>query len=262
MREEHPSIDEWNEYLDGDPENEVLRKLDAHLAPSGGAERGCEECRLVVEELLAVVRAASEMPAIHPPERIWESIAVSLRERRSFTASPAAGASFGAVGFWALAAAALLLGVALWLVVLRTPGEPREPGEPGDNAVAAPGDPLALANMITEELRAAESHYDKAIVGLEQILAQNHGVLPSELATVLNQNLDLIEGAIDESRAAIQTDPRSAVAQESLLQALRRKVTLLQNTILLINEVRKGQGESALDLIDEMRNPTDPSNPI
>jgi hypothetical protein len=42
-------------------------------------------------------------------------------------------------------------------------------------------------------------------------------------------------------------------------------VTLLQNTILLINEVRKGQGENALDLIDEMRKTPDvdaPSNPI
>jgi hypothetical protein len=39
-------------------------------------------------------------------------------------------------------------------------------------------------------------------------------------------------------------------------------LTLLQNTILLINEVRKRQGENALDLIDEMRKPEDPSNPI
>ena len=113
-----------------------------------------------------------------------------------------------------------------------------------------------------EELRAAETHYDKAIVGLEQIIAQNDGVLTPELTSVLNQNLDLIENAIDESRTAIATEPQSTAAQESLLQALRSKVTLLQNTILLINEVRKGEGENALDLIDEMRKPSDPSNPI
>jgi hypothetical protein len=119
--------------------------------------------------------------------------------------------------------------------------------------------------MVTEELKAAESHYDKAIVGLEQIIAQNGGVLPQELASVLNQSLDLIENAIGESRTAIATEPQSTAAQESLLKALRSKVTLLQNTILLINEVRKGQGDNALDLIDEMRKtpvPNGPSNPI
>ena len=48
------------------------------------------------------------------------------------------------------------------------------------------------------------------------------------------------------------------VAGDSLLTALRRKLSLLQNTVLLINEVRKGQGENALDLIDEMRDSDSP----
>jgi hypothetical protein len=94
------------------------------------------------------------------------------------------------------------------------------------------------------------------------VIRANDGVLSPELATVLNENLDLIESAIGESRAALATEPESNVAQESLLEALRRKVTLLQNTILLINEVRKGQGENAMDLIDEMRESEPPSNPI
>ena len=47
-----------------------------------------------------------------------------------------------------------------------------------------------------------------------------------------------------------------------LLDAFRRKVNLLQNTILLINEIRKGEGANALDLIDEIRETEDPTNPI
>ena len=76
---------------------------------------------------------------------------------------------------------------------------------------------------------------------------------------VLRQNLTLIEDAIGESRAAAHQQPESLVAGESLLSALRRKLSLLQNTVLLINEVRKGQGESALDLIDEMRDSENPN---
>jgi hypothetical protein len=239
MTDEHPAIDRLNEYLDQELDVRDRRQLDSHLSR-------CEECRRSLEELSAVVRAASELSGVAPPERIWESIAASLIERKSLSrSSPSRSVLLSALA----AAAVLLLGVSLWWV-LRTGGMP------------APADQAALAYMVTEELKAAESHYDKAIVGLEQIIAQNDGVLPQELASVLNTNLDLIENAIGESRTAIATEPQSTAAQESLLQALRSKVTLLQNTILLINEVRKGQGENALDLIDEMRKTTDPSNPI
>ena len=59
------------------------------------------------------------------------------------------------------------------------------------------------------------------------------------LAT-LRKNLELIDGAIDESRAALQSQPGSRAAQESLFDAFRRKVALLQDTIALMNEMRKG----------------------
>ncbi len=243
MTDEHPEIERLNEYLDRELDARDQRRIEAHLSR-------CEDCRRALEGLSAIVSAASELPPVAPPDRIWESIASSLRERAPLSRAEVRRAFWRRALYPALAAAAsLVLGVSLWLV-LRTGDRP----EPGDQA--------ALANMVTEELRAAESHYDKAIVGLEQIIAQNDGVLPQELASVLNQNLDLIESAIGESRTAMATEPQSTAAQESLLQALRSKVTLLQNTILLINEVRKGQGENALDLIDEMRKPTDPSNPI
>ncbi len=241
MKDEHPDIERLNDYLDQELDPKDRRQVESHLG-------GCDDCRSTLDELSAIVRAASELPPITPPEQIWESIAASLIERNSFSKS---GRRWGSAFLPALAAA-LVIGVSLWLV-LRTGETP------------APNDPAALADMVTEELKAAESHYDKAIVGLEQIIAQNDGVLPQELTSVLNQNLDLIENAIGESRNAIATEPQSTAAQESLLQALRSKVTLLQNTILLINEVRKGQGENALDLIDEMRQspvPDAPSNPI
>ena len=92
--------------------------------------------------------------------------------------------------------------------------------------------------------------------------ARNQGSLPSELNQTITESLDLIEQTIDESRNAMATNPDSAVAQESLLDAFRRKVNLLQNTILLINEIRKGEGANALDLIDEIRETEDPTNPI
>jgi hypothetical protein len=236
MTDQHPEIDRLNEYLDDELDPRERRRIDAHLS-------GCEDCRRSLEEITAIVRAAAELPAVAPPERIWESISASLIERKSIVKKSPRWAAALAL------AASLVLGVSLWLILRTSPPQP-------------PDDQAALAELVTEELKAAESHYDKAITGLEQIISQNNEVLPKDVASVLNQNLDLIESAIGESRTAIASEPRSAAAQESLLQALRSKMTLLQNTLLLINEVRKGQGENALDLIDEMRKPSDPSNPI
>ena len=51
-----------------------------------------------------------------------------------------------------------------------------------------------------------------------------------ETADVLKANLTVLDGAIGESREALQKEPENDVAQESLFDALRNKVALLQDT--------------------------------
>lgn len=206
----------------------------------------CDDCRLLLEDFRALRREARALPSPEPPEKVWQAVS------RAISGSRRARVTRALVPYFALAAA-ILLGVGLWLGL--------QAGAPAPSPATA-DDQAALVDMVTEELRAADDHYTKAIDGLEQIIAQNDGVLPAELQATLNENLDLIEQAIQDSRSAIRSEPTSTVAQESLLSALRRKVSLLQNTILLINEIRKGEGDNARDLIDEMRKSNDPANPI
>jgi hypothetical protein len=241
MSAEHLELDRLNEYLDRELDPRDHRRVEAHLSE-------CAECRRAFEALTEIAHRASELPPVSPPDRIWQAIAATIEQKAGKFGDSQPAWRKGLYPALALAAT-LVLGLSIW-AVMRTPEPPQ------------PSDPNALANMVTEELKAAESHYEKAIGGLEQIIAQNGEVLPQETAAVLNRNLDLIENAIRESRTAIATEPQSAAAQQSLLQALRSKVSLLQNTILLINEVRKGEGENALDLIEEMRKPSPASNPI
>ena len=70
MTDEHPQIERLNDYLDGDLDPRDHREVDSHL-------RRCDECRRALEDISAIVRAASELPPIEPPERIWESVAAS-----------------------------------------------------------------------------------------------------------------------------------------------------------------------------------------
>lgn len=230
--------DRLSDYIDSALSGSEHKELEAHLAE-------CDDCVAIVADLRALRRDASSLPAIDPPVHLWDSLAEKIRARDTAWSRRS---NFHSV---LAAAAALVLGVSLWIALAPSPADV--------------DDPEVLADMVTEEIRAAEAHYENAISGLEQIIATNEGSLPTDLNQTITENLDLIEQTIDESRNAIETNPDSSVAQESLLEAFRRKVSLLQNTILLINEVRKGEGENALDLIEDMREigePDDPSNPI
>jgi hypothetical protein len=59
----------------------------------------------------------------------------------------------------------------------------------------------------------------------------------------------VIDSAIAESRAALRAEPQSAPARDSLFDALKRKVALLQDTIALMNEMRKGNAAGAAQII-------------
>jgi hypothetical protein len=134
-------------------------------------------------------------------------------------------------------------------VVLR---QPRTGGgdEPRADGGAAPAAPVAVAEhpelkTVAEELRLAEQHYENAIGGLEK-LANDRQVLDPQVAAALQKNLQVIDLAIGESRAALRAEPASEPAQQSLFEAFRAKIALLQDTIALINEMRKGnQAEAA-----------------
>jgi hypothetical protein len=68
---------------------------------------------------------------------------------------------------------------------------------------------------------------------------------------VIENNLGIIDRAIAENRAAVKAEPTSVAARETLFEALRQKVSLLQDTISLINEMRKGNNAAAAQLVNK-----------
>lgn len=119
-----------------------------------------------------------------------------------------------------------------------------QPATAADPGAATPAGGNAadadVVETIEQELRAAEQHYEKAIRGLEQIAQAETSTLDPQVAATMRKNLGVIDQAISESRAAVRSQPESRTAQDSLFEALRRKVVLLQDTIALMNEMRKG----------------------
>jgi hypothetical protein len=109
----------------------------------------------------------------------------------------------------------------------------------------APPSPDEIVRNIESELQLAAGHYENAIKGLEQVATASDSPLDPVLMATLKENLAVIDAAIDDSRTALRAEPGSQIAQENLFEAFRRKVALLQDTIALMNEIRKGDEAGA-----------------
>ena len=208
-----------NDSVDGTIDAATATALEAHLA-------GCTPCRAMADDFRAIRAAALTLERHVPPPRTWHRIADAVeadRQSRRF-----AWFSWRPL---AAAAAVLLMLSGTWLML-------RPASQPAPAATAESSSPEF-------DLQNTEAEYEMAIAGLERITSAGGMELDPMTAEVLKANLSVIDMAIDESRAALQTEPSSDVAQESLFAALNSKVALLQNTVALINEMRQGNPDGA-----------------
>ena len=232
-----------DDYVDGTLAADERQAVETHLA-------GCAACRAMASDFRSIRSTAASLERRAPSAQAWTRIeaAVASERSRSFRHG-FVGRLFTSGGVWKpLAVAATLLFVVggmswiLWNQLSVT-----EPPHRTATTVA-PGDP-ELAQTVEHELKLAEEHYQNAIAGLEKITRSESATLDPQVAAVLQKNLEVIDQAIGESRAALQTQPTSDVAQESLFEALRNKVVLLQETVVLINEMRKGNQEGTARIV-------------
>jgi anti-sigma factor RsiW len=229
------------DFVDGELGPADQRAVERHLET-------CPSCRALVADLRTVRAAAFTLERLEPPPALLAKIQDRLRME---------GTGRGRVlpwpntreawSVWLAAAAALLITTAIGILPLL-----RSANEPGTASSGSTVDDAALIDSVEADLQAAESHYEKAIVGLEQIARRDSGALDPQVAAVLQKNLQVVDQAIDESRAALKTQPSSAPAQEGLFEAMRTKVALLQQTVELINEMRKGNQAEAGRLMQDL----------
>jgi anti-sigma factor ChrR (cupin superfamily) len=194
----------------------------------------CLECRAVVDDLRRVQAAVRQLPPLEPPHNAWPRIERALR---------ASGAARRHSRWPWLAAAAAVTLVAVGGLKFADTWRHRTLAVETASTVEAPS-----AQSIEAELRQAEQHYQKAIAGLEQIANAEKGSLDPQVAATLEKNLAVVDQAISESRAALKTQPASEPAQTSLLESFKAKIALLQDTVALINEMRKVSGSNTAEV--------------
>ncbi len=235
----------------------ALAAIDGEIAAADKSDlerhtASCEACRRFAADVRAIRDVTSRLPRMAPRADGWNAISARLKQEPRVVPlrAPISRRVLVAV------AAVLIVVVGATLLVLRRPGAlggqagatgPGTAGSAAGSAVnAQQGD---LVRTVDEELRLATEHYDKAIAGLEQISKTGQSALDPKVAETLQANLGIIDKAIGDSRLALKSQPASQPAQESLFESLRRKVALLEDTIALINEMRKGNQAGAAKVI-------------
>jgi hypothetical protein len=179
---------------------ETQGAIQAHLAE-------CRECRLDWEAAVALQNRLPHLPReIQPAADLWTEIAPRLARSGQRRGSPV----------WRFAAAALLLMAAsssvTWLLVRRP-------------AVAT-----------TRSIRSLEADYARAARELTQLYDAARSALSPETRAVLEANLVVIERALGEARAALESDPTNPALAAIVATAYRRKIEFLEQATTLDRE--------------------------
>lgn len=232
----HP-LDVLSDYLDDDLAPPARASVNAHLAE-------CEQCRVVVADLVALRRTATAWRDAEaaPPADLWPGIAARLAGPRELAAAGAPPAATPgpriawyrrrwSVGLPELALAATLIaalgGALLWPRAVVTP--------PAANAAApiiAEAEAFDGGGQVTP-VNFADAQYDAAVVDLERVLREQRDRLDPRTVVVLERNLRVIDDAIRDAREALATDPANTLLNAHLAGARQRKLDLLRRAALI-----------------------------
>ena len=231
-----------------DVESQLSQLVDGRL-PDAAAQamvrehlESCAHCRGVLQDLERLRRTSRALGPIAPPDHVWLEVAGQIRLLEGAPAPlphrpPPAGRT-AAAQWLGLAAALLVITTVVYFVARPVPG-------PAGLDAAGNAKPAGTVEAVADELNMATSHYDKAILELEALAKSDSGTLDPAVAKTLQQNIQTIDQAISESRTALAQNPGSEPVRESLFELLRRKVVVLQATVTLMNEMRKGDPAGA-----------------
>jgi hypothetical protein len=91
----------------------------------------------------------------------------------------------------------------------------------------------SVSRNTTPEAPKSEALYGKEIAMLQALVNQRKIRLDSSTVAVIERNLEIIDAAIEQSKAALAKDPASILLSQQLSHALDKKVDLLRTAAML-----------------------------
>lgn len=206
--------DRLSEYVDGELSVAEREAVDQHVSQ-------CAECRAAVDELRRVVARAHTLDDRAPDRDLWTGIASRLEQRPGVAdleqRRTRRRVSFSVPQLLAAGLALMLLsGASVWLLLAPAGSAPAT----STVAVNSPVGEAAVA--------AAMPGYQAAASDLQRVLADLRDRLDPETVRVIEENLAVIDRAIDEAQAALAQDPANPFLNQHLAENMWRKVRLLR----------------------------------
>jgi anti-sigma factor RsiW len=95
------------------------------------------------------------------------------------------------------------------------------------------GIPARLVSQSAADRAHSDLVYGREIEMLQKIVSQRRTQLDSSTVAIIERNLQIIDVAIEQSRAALARDPASHMLDQQLTHALDKKVELLRTAAML-----------------------------
>lgn len=220
---EHCQTELLSDYLDDELDGAVRGALEHHL------ER-CASCASVLADLRNVTRQAGALVDRSPPRDLWPGIASRIGASPSpvsIRSSKARRISFSVPQLLAAGLAALVIGGSATAIGGGMFASPSE--APGSEAPVGDAVPASFATL------AVETPYDRAIEELTAILQRDRGRLHPRTVRALEENLAVIDGAIERAREALLQDPESDYFRDHLDRTVRQKLDLLRRASNIVS---------------------------
>jgi len=202
-------------------EGEAHPRAYEHLA-------ACPRCRTLVDDLVAVTRAAHSLPMYEPSPRLWAQIQAAAEDEGLL--SPAGAGRwrdwFGPAALFLPARPAFAAALALVLVFGAALG--------GWTVLESPEPPLALSSRIEEvawaELVTEPGYGQRYQLHLQQVEKRVMDAEPggADIANLAAGPLDDLDRAITQTQTHVEQYPKDSLAREELNRLYQQKATVLQ----------------------------------
>jgi hypothetical protein len=214
--------DEWqdrlSDYLDDELSEEDRDAVAAHI-------ESCASCAALLRDLATVARVAAGAPVREPAVDLWADIEQRLTPT---TGNPVLDLPSRRYSFsvFELVAAGLVLAVASGFAATRL----SRPTAPPPTAVASdlPADILPASFE--------DSAYDAAVADLETALKTGRDRLDPETVRIVEENLQIVNQALDDARHALADDPANEYLSDYVVETRRRKLSLLRHAAALTTD--------------------------
>ena len=220
-RHKSAECDRFELDLEAYMEGENKPSVPAHL-------HECVFCKVVFEDLIALGRAAHELPLEEPSPVVWANIRAQLSAEGAFAEKAGLWNWFGQLDVLRRpvprAAFACVLALGCWLAAPRNYPRPETAASP----TAPAGEPTVVRSMA---FVGGGEGFEKAVRELEEAFKAREATLAPDVKATYENSLSSLDASIRECNDSLQREPGNSLAHEYLFAAYSQKADVLSSAL-------------------------------